>query len=139
MGGFETVALSALGAIQNSSRMRAQNSALAARQQAQANQLMQARRVNERDKRARLASLQATQRARFGAAGIGSGGSADAVMNGLAESTEQSIRDGRVATRMRLTQGAEAASRGRKVNLFDYRLKQAGNLGGLARRLILEP
>ena len=95
MGGFESVAMAVLGAVQSQRQMRAQNSALAARQQAEADQLMLARRISERDKRNRLAVLQATQRARFGAAGVGRGGSADAVMNGLAEATEQSIADGR--------------------------------------------
>ena len=126
MGGFESVALGVLGAVQNRQRQRAQNSALATRQQAEANQLLHARKINEHDKRKRLASLQAAQRARFGAAGIGRGGSADAVLDGLSRETEQSIRDGRATDRMRLQRNTEPVSRDRTFNLFDFQANRPG-------------
>ncbi len=140
MGTFETAAMAVLGAVQSRRQYRAQNTVLVGRQQAEAQKLDLARRISERDKRRRLAALQATQRARFGAAGIGPGGSADAVLNGLAEETEQSIRDDRLGIEQRLDQSAGATSRARRINLFDYRKKQPGYLKNLARGLsLLEP
>ncbi len=137
MGGFEMAAMSVLGAIQSKRQFRAQSTALAARQQAEAQRLELTRRVREREKRARLASLQATQRARFGASGIGRGGSADALLNGLSQATEQSIRDDRYGKQLRLRQSAEAASQSRRTSLFDYQKKQPGYLSNLVRGLSL--
>jgi len=130
MGGFETVAMAALGAVQSHQRYRAQNTAINARQQVEASRQAQARQIRERDMRGRLASLQATQRARFGAAGIGGGGSANAVMNGLAKATEQSIQDGRAGDRLRLQGSTASAQKSRRLNLIDYRQSQIRRLPG---------
>ena len=70
---------------------------------------------------------QATERARFGAAGVGRGGSADAVLNGLAKKTEQSIRDDRALGQMGLLHSAEKARHARKISLIDYKAGQARN------------
>jgi len=140
MGGFESIAMAALGAVQSHRQMRAQNSALVARQQADAQHLDLARTRQERDKRKRLAQTQATQRARFAAAGVGRGGSADALLNGLAQETEQSILDDRAGDRLRLQHGAAARVRAQKSNLLNYQRAQRRNAAGLGRAVsLLEP
>ena len=140
MGGFEQAAIAVLGAVQSHRKMRTQDSALVARQQVDAQRLDLARKSQERDKRNRLAQTQATQRARFAAAGVGRGGSADALLNGLAQETEQSIRDDLAGDRLRRQQGAGATARARKSNLLEYQRAQRQRATGLGRGVsLLEP
>lgn len=140
MGGFEQAALAVLGAVQSHSQMRAQNSALVARQQADAQRLDFIQKSQERDKRNRLAQTQATQRARFAAAGVGRGGSADALLSGLARETADSIKGDLADARLRLSLGADATARAQKSNLLDYQRAQRRNATGLGRVVsLLEP
>lgn len=137
MGGFETAAIAALGAVQNHQRTRAQNAIVDARQQAAATLQHQARKIHEREQRGRLASLQAAQRARFGAAGVGNGGSADAVLNGLAEQTERSIRDDRTGDQFSMQGRAAVDRQRRKLSLIDYQRGQVRNLLGVGHGVSL--
>jgi len=137
MGGFESAALAALGAVQSHRQMRAQNSALVARQQANAQHLDLALKSQERDKRRRLAQTQATQRARFAAAGVGRGGSADALLNGLAQEAEQSISDDRAGNRLRRQASGDATLRAQKSNLLNYQRAQRRTVTGLGRGVSL--
>lgn len=110
MGGFTpTIAMAALQTglqlVQAKQQARAGNAAAASAAQFQRQQAEQAQAIRERDRRERLRRVLASQRARFGAHGIGGGigtgvgagggGSAEAVLTGLANDTERAIADER--------------------------------------------
>lgn len=130
MSGLETVAAvvslgtGILGGLQQAA---AQNEAARAR----VAQIRRAREIEEARRRDLLRREQATRRARFGAAGIaGTGGSADAVLRGLAlDSARRGAED---ASLDRLRTGdirARAAARNR-INLLET---TDSFFGGLAR------
>jgi len=105
MGAFTpTIAMTALQTglqlVQAKQQARTDNAAAASAAQFQRQQAEQAQAIRERDRRERLRRALASQRARFGAQGIGGGigiggGSAEAVLTGLANDTERAIRDER--------------------------------------------
>jgi len=100
MGGLpETAALFAIKTgielVQAKQQARAQNAAAESAAQFQRQQAEQAQAIRERDRRERLRRVLASQRAQFGAQGIGGGGSADAVLTGLTNETERAIQDER--------------------------------------------
>jgi hypothetical protein len=85
------------------------------------------RRQQEEALRRRLAS----QRARAGAAGVGSGGSADAVLRGLIEQAEASEQVRAATSNRQISDIRRSASRSRRNNLLDL----AGGAGGSALSL----
>jgi len=105
MGAFTpAIAMTALQTglqlVQAKQQARAGNAAAASAAQFQRQQAEQAQAIRERDRRERLRRALASQRARFGAQGIGGGigiggGSAEAVLQGLANDTERMIADER--------------------------------------------
>ncbi len=98
-----TIAMAALQTglqlVQARQQARADNAAAASAAQFQRQQAEQAQAIRERDRRERLRRTLASQRAQFGAhgvgGGIGSGGSAEAVLQGLTNDTERAIADDR--------------------------------------------
>ena len=68
----------------------------------QVDQIRQAQQIDERQRRDRLRRALATQRARFGAEGIGTGGSAQAVLAGLAAEAERENSDDRAMATARI-------------------------------------
>ncbi len=93
-----------LGVLANAYASRtAQKQAAAQQQQAAAlkiAELEKQRSIDERRKRDALKREQARRRARFGAAGLLASHSADAVLEGLRQQTEQSIMDAREADQL---------------------------------------
>jgi hypothetical protein len=85
------------------------------------------RRQQEEALRRRLAS----QRARAGAAGVSSGGSADAVLRGLIEQAEASEQARAATSNRQISEIRRSASRSRRNNLLDL----AGGAGGSALSL----
>jgi hypothetical protein len=74
---------------------RATNAAATAEAQSRTQQIQQTQMIGERRKREQLRLNLARQRARFGATGIGRGGSADAVLRGLTNETDRIIAEER--------------------------------------------
>lgn len=109
MGGFvPTAAMSALqigfDAAQRNQRAKVEKSAQRAHAQDQIEQL---RRKQETERRQRAQDLKraiAAQRARFGARGLPVGGSAEAVLAGLAAEAERSNTDSRALANLRIGQ-----------------------------------
>lgn len=101
MGAIDpTIIVSAISSLYGMATSAQEASAQEARQQAQYNQRLaqiRARReAREKEQRNLLKRNLASQRARFGAAGVGgSGGSAQAVMSGLVKSVEEDLAEKR--------------------------------------------
>jgi hypothetical protein len=98
----------------------------------------QIRAIRERDEEARrqqqeaLRRRLAAQRARAGAAGVGGGGSADAVLRGLVEEAEASEQARTAASNRQISGIRRSASRSRRNNLLDL----AGGAGSSALSLL---
>ncbi|NQV46547.1 MAG: hypothetical protein HQ504_02070 [Rhodospirillaceae bacterium] len=124
MGGFETVAMAALQVASSHQQSKARQRAITANQQSQTQQIKQAQAIRERDQRDQLRRGLASRRARFGAQGLAAnGGSAAALLNGLAEEAETSIRDRRGLDELRLGSIAGTSSQKRRANLLDYNMR----------------
>lgn len=150
MGGFEPmIAMAALqtgmNMVQAKQQARAQNAAAEASAQFQMQQAQQQQAIRERDRRERLRQALASQRAQFGAQGLGGGGSADAVLKGLTDETERAIQDDRDLMSLSLealNNRLEQQRRRNLLDLSDYRRRAA--FGALQRGLggfksLLEP
>lgn len=90
MGGFDpaSAAMFALNLVNQQRQAKAQERSAQAQANHEISQLRQAQAIRDRQRREGLNRALATQRARFGAQGVGAGGSARAVLDGLnAEST----------------------------------------------------
>ena len=98
----------------------------------------QVRAIRERDQEAlrqqqeTLRRRLAAQRARAGAAGIGGGGSADAVLRGLVEEAEASEQARSAASNRQISNIRRSASRSRRNSLLDL----AGGTGSSALSLL---
>jgi len=127
MGGFTpTIAMAALQTglqlVQASQQARTDNAAAASAAQFQRQQAEQAQAIRERDRRERLRRALASQRAQFGARGIGvgvGGGSADAVLQGLANDTERAIADDRERLGLTFTALERDVEERRRRNLLE--------------------
>lgn len=129
MGGYETLVMAGMNMINARQQTKAQNAAIAAQQQQQTQRLEYARAVRERQQREQLRRDQASRRARFGASGVSSaGGSAQALINGIATEAEQNIRDMRTPYQFRIDDLGSAATKKRRANLLEYK-SQATNFG----------
>lgn len=108
MSGFETIAplaMSGLGLASSLGQSSAQQSAAEAQAEAQAqqNQLILQRQAQEdENQRNLLEQAAATQRARTGAMGVDGGGSADAILAGMADNTADNIAAGDQSAQLRL-------------------------------------
>jgi hypothetical protein len=141
MGGFTpTIAMAALQTglqlAQANSQARAQNVANAAAAGLQMQQAQRQQAIRERERRERLRQALAGRRAQFAAQGLGGGGSADAVLEGLAAETERAIRDDRDLLSLSLASlNGQLEERRRRslLELSDYRRRAA--FGALQRGL----
>lgn len=149
MGGFTSTAVlgvlqSGLGLIQARNQARTQNAAADAAAQAQIQQIRRARQIRDRERRERLRRVLASQRAEFGARGIGRGGSADAVLKGFVKDVDRAIDDDRSLDALRIGSIDRALAERRRRNLLEASRAQTRvifgrlgrNLGGLS---LLEP
>lgn len=97
-----TAALTAMQVSMEGSQAKAQDKAMRANADAQSAQLRYAQQVDEADRRERLRRAIATQRARFGAQGLSSSGSATAVLSGLAAEADREATASANLTSLRL-------------------------------------
>lgn len=109
MGGFvPTAAMSALqigfDAAQRSQRAKLEKSAQRAQAQDQVEQLRRKQEIERRQRAQDLKRAVAAQRARFGARGLPGGGSAEAVIAGLAAEAQRSDKDSRSLAGLRIGQ-----------------------------------
>lgn len=109
MGGFvPTAAMSALqigfDAAQRNQRAKLEKSAQRAKAQDQIEQLRRKQEIERRQRAQDLKRAVAAQRARFAARGLSAGGSAGAVLAGLAAEAERSDKDSRSLAGMRIGQ-----------------------------------
>ena len=94
MGDPVTMALTmGLQMMQQRAQAKAATSAARAQSDSEATRLRQRQDIANRRRREQLKKNLATQRARMGASGAGSGGSADAVLRGLSNETARFIQD----------------------------------------------
>ena len=85
----------------------------------QIEQLQQSVQASERQRQNAIKRALATQRARYGAQGIGTGGSADAVLAGMAAEAERETREARKAAQLRINQIREQGAWQNTKNLLD--------------------
>lgn len=138
MGGTEALlAISAMstamGVQQAHSQSKAANKAAQAQVNAQARQLRESQAIEERRERERLKQNLATQRARFGAAGVsGAGGSSAALLKGLFDRTERDLDDTRRLNLMRTEDLYTNLAHTKRRNLLDASGKIGQSVLGLA-------
>lgn len=108
MAGIDPVTMMAINAAVGVVAAKKQASAANKQARAQAeyqNRLLQMQQAaKERDAKSALQKAQATQRARFGASGIGRGGSADALLQGMEIQTNRDLFDSRFKTSLGISQ-----------------------------------
>jgi len=120
MGSFAlTAATTALQLVRQRQQAKAQNAAASAAAQSQIQQINQAQAIRERQRREQLRRGLATQRARFAAQGLGRGGSAGAVLKGLAMETDQATNDDRSLNSLRIGDISNTLDLRRRKNLLD--------------------
>lgn len=120
MGQFAaTAAMTALSMIQAKQQAKAQNTAATAQSQSQIQQIQRRQEIRDRQRREQLKRLLATQRARFASRGVGRGGSAQAVLDGLAKETDQDIADERSLNAFPIGRINEALDTRRRRNLLE--------------------
>jgi hypothetical protein len=139
MGDFASVAMMGLKMVQSGQQAKAQQNASLAQQRADIQQRQYQLQIQERDKRARLKRVQATQRARFGAQGLNpAGGSAAALLAGLRKDTEKSIAEQRSIENMRINRLSEKTQAKARINLLEEQFnpfsKGAGTVFNLLER-----
>lgn len=128
MGGYALIAMAAIQAVQMVSSQREESSA--AKQQANAQDATYARQRSqmeaahkiEEDRRARdLKSSQASARAAMGASGAASagGGSAQAVLNGLAKRSDEDAAEAHSTYAYRLADNDAERSHSNRMNLLN--------------------
>ena len=119
--------------IKQRQQARAQNAAAGAVAQSQTQQIRRAQEIRERQRREQLRRVLASQRASFGAQGIGRGGSADAVLKGLSDETERRTQDERGLNDLRIGDinfGLQQRRRRNLLELSSARNRAAFNLLG---------
>lgn len=91
-----------------------------AQARAQIEQIQQSRQASERERRDALRRALATQRARYGAQGIGAaGGSADAVLAGMAAEAQRQAAEARDLAETRMSQIRNQVAWQNRKNLLD--------------------
>ena len=120
MGGvLPTAAMSVLQMGLEAAQKNGQMAAAEADAQYRTEQIRQAQRVEERQRRDRLRRALATQRSRFGAQGVGAGGSAQAVLAGLAAEADQENADTRALASSRINRTDDQLAWSRRRNLLE--------------------
>ncbi len=120
MGTFAaTAAMTALSMTQARQQAKAQNAAASAQAQSQIQQIRRQQEIRDRQRREQLKRSLATQRARFASSGVGRGGSAQAVLDGLAKETDQVISDERSLNAFPIGRINSALDRRRRSNLLN--------------------
>lgn len=115
-------ATTGLSMVQQRQQQKAQARAYQRQAADQAAQLRRKQDIENRNRRDQAKRALATQRARFGAAGLGGrGGSADAVLQGFRNRTEQAIADQEEFLGYQLNDIGAAADRVRRQNLLERR------------------
>ncbi len=119
MGQFAaTAATTAFQMIRARQQAKAQNAASTAQAQSQIQQIQRRQEIRDRQRREQLKRLLATQRARFASRGVGRGGSARAVLDGLANETDQVIADERSLNAFPIGRINSALDQRRRSNLL---------------------
>jgi hypothetical protein len=123
MGGFEpaSAAMFALNMIKQNQQAKAQERSARVSGDREISRLRQEQAVRDRQRRDQLKRVQATQRARFGAQGVGRSGSADAVLDGLGAATARNIADDSSAVASRITDINTGVQNIRRRNLLQRR------------------
>jgi hypothetical protein len=85
----------------------------------QIEQIQQSTQASERQRQDAIRRALATQRARYGAQGIGAGGSADAVLAGMAVEAQRETQEARKAAQLRMNQIREQVAWQNTKNLLD--------------------
>jgi hypothetical protein len=85
----------------------------------QIEQIQQSARMSERERQDAIKRALATQRARYGAQGIGAGGSADAVLAGMAAEAQRETQEIRKTAQLRINQIREQGAWQHTRNLLD--------------------
>jgi hypothetical protein len=85
----------------------------------QIEQIQQSAQANERQRQYAIKRALATQRARYGAQGIGAGGSADSVLAGMAAEAQRENQETRKAAQLRINQIREQGAWQNTRNLLD--------------------
>lgn len=120
MASFAPAAImTALEFMQNNQKQKAQQSAMSADAEMRVRQIRQSREIETRRRRERLKETMAAQRARFGAQGIGKGGSAQALLQGLVSRTDNEESDAIESGNMRIRRINEGLLRKRRLNLLE--------------------
>ncbi len=96
-----TLAMSALQYRMDSAQQKASRDVEKTETAAQVQQLQYAQAIEDKERRGRLRRAVAAQRARFGAQGISSSGTANAVLGGLAAETDREISQQSAITQLR--------------------------------------
>lgn len=140
MSGAETLfAISAMstaiGMQQARSQTKARNRAAQARADAQVKQLKTSQQIEERRRKEGLKRNLATQRARFGASGVGGvGGSSDALLRGLSDQTEREIKDRNRLNLLQTNSIYTNLANSKRLNLLESNRKIGSSLFGLAEQ-----
>ena len=114
-----TAVTTAFQLVQQRQQAKAQNAAARAQADSQTQQIQQAQKIRERQRRDQLRRVLAAQRAQFGARGLSRGGSADAVLKGLALDTERTIQDDRGLNDLRIADINRSLDLRRRRNLLE--------------------
>lgn len=85
----------------------------------QIEQIQQSTQASERQRQEAIRRALATQRARYGAQGIGAGGSADAVLAGMAVEAQRDTQEARKVAQLRINQIREQTAWQNTRNLLD--------------------
>jgi len=106
--------------LSNSQNAKTSNRVAQAKADAQTASIKRATEIEERRKREALKRITATQRARFGAQGVGGrGGSADSVLGGFARNYENDIADSRLLADGQIRGLQSTVGATQRANLLD--------------------
>ncbi len=120
MASFAPAAImTALELVQNNRKRKAEQSALNADAEMRIGQIGQSQEIETRRRRERLKETLATQRARFGAQGIGNGGSAQALLQGLVSRADNEEADAVKTDNRAIGRINENLLRKRRMNLLE--------------------
>ncbi len=114
-----TAAMTALQLVQQRQQAKAQNAAATAQAQSQVRQIQRRQEIRDRQRREQLKRSLATLRARFASRGVGRGGSAQAVLDGLAKETDQDSADERSLNAFPIGRINDALDIRRRRNLLE--------------------
>lgn len=138
MGGFAAfipmIASTAMSMASQASKNSAEADAAQAQADAQDRQNQYVYQQQARDQERQQSLLEqasATQRARMGASGLGGGGSADAILAGMAEDTAQNIIDSNQAAQARLDRANSRRTQSGSGSLLDSALSPKNGLSVL--------